>query len=827
MDVIETSKLPKAKSYFENSDTGTMVSTWTTHNHIHSMLGSYVSLLSNGQCSLSGILLYRLLHSVQILPSLASDSQKLAVIMRAQHWEMCRSLMVVFNWCRDAGSSTADSVLDIHRAKGYDELKKQSPVLADLVDHIVWFVYREQSTWLKDKKEKRSQSRRKGIKSSPIVAKPEEPMGICSKFGTCPPNPKELPHDLYGLRQDQPSRRAVKLAPLSTFSGGEDELYAKSKQVLQQLWTTELIVPSLRPIDATFSSTRRRTTDDDEVLNRCLTRGAILQCVADACGTDAIFASTATKEFLTSPALMFETRLQRDKVFATRAVQDAVETLKPLFNWLTARIEETPEILETAKEIGNLTHLSMLELGTGQPILLERMQSGAQPLLSNPTPRTLRHKQSRIFSEVSLASLLPKRPTAGVGVLGLIVREALAARRSLPTTDETLRRVLQGKHATRSSAAHHNPDHTDPIRQYSLGAQLLYRHLPGEKLTTEAGLSNLLSWLGTGQGFVTESFLKTVEPHGGFYAADVEGMVNQFQRAVSTNWYHEPGSTEKSKSTSQPRKGPNFIVTHDAQIWGQASNHLALTPTHHAGAQRGSKYTLHEKFNQYFTPVVQERWKRALGDMLHQDPMTYHGSRQAWGYYHSMVKELNIPGFQQGLTVFQLANYLVFLGIATMPHWSEVADFISENRQKGAFRGLEKLGFHMPDASSVRAAFYCVHHYLDEHLTDEDKKDLGFSPIFTENLLCKVVRWAKYLSNEGKIDFYDKGLQAESAYPDWEGGLNMTDNAAFPFPLTISSEQLARAIKEAGSSVSASYNLHISDAYCTTDASCMIILVTR
>src|SRR4051812_16314566 len=109
-----------------------------------------------------------------------------------------------------------------------------------------------------------------------------------------------------------------------------------------------------------------------------------------------------------------------------------------------------------------------------------------------------------------------------------------------------------------------------------------------------------------------------------------------------------------------------------------------------------------------------------------------------------MIKSLGIPGFQQGLTVFQLANYLVFLGIAKMPPWYEVADFVVENRQKGAFRGLQGLGFHMPDSSSVRAAFYCIHHHLEKNLTEDDKEILGFNVLFTEHILCKVVRWARH-----------------------------------------------------------------------------------
>ncbi|HMK57645.1 MAG TPA: hypothetical protein VK462_01180, partial [Nitrososphaeraceae archaeon] len=185
---------------------------------------------------------------------------------------------------------------------------------------------------------------------------------------------------------------------------------------------------------------------------------------------------------------------------------------------------------------------------------------------------------------------------------------------------------------------------------------------------------------------------------------------------------------------------------------------------------------------------------------------------RSWGYYHRMVKDLNIRGFQQGLTVFQLANYLVFSGIATMPHWSEVADFIADNRQKGAFRGLEKLGFHMPDTSPVRAAFYCVHHHLEEYLTEEDKRILGFSVLFTEHLLCKVVRWSKHLDEEGHIDFYQMGVQAESINIDWVAGLNQTDNTAFPFPLTIESEALERAIRETMVSVTIIY-LNKSDTH--------------
>jgi hypothetical protein len=150
-DLVEARVFTKTKAYFANSDINSMVSTWTNHNHVHSMLGSYISVLSDDQCSAADLFLYWLLHSVQILPSLVSSSQKLATLLNAQHWEMCWSLMVVFNWYCDTGLRTVKSVLSIHCEKGYKQLKSQSPMLADFIDHI-WFVYHEQKSWLEGKK---------------------------------------------------------------------------------------------------------------------------------------------------------------------------------------------------------------------------------------------------------------------------------------------------------------------------------------------------------------------------------------------------------------------------------------------------------------------------------------------------------------------------------------------------------------------------------------------------------------------------------------------------------------------------------------------------
>jgi len=60
-----------------------------------------------------------------------------------------------------------------------------------------------------------------------------------------------------------------------------------------------------------------------------------------------------------------------------------------------------------------------------------------------------------------------------------------------------------------------------------------------------------------------------------------------------------------------------------------------------------------------------------------------------------------------------------------------------------------------------------------------------------------VVRWAKHLQNEAKINLYDLGYKAEVKSSDWIAGVNIADKAAFPFPLTIAEESLIKSIVDA------------------------------
>jgi hypothetical protein len=211
------------------------------------------------------------------------------------------------------------------------------------------------------------------------------------------------------------------------------------------------------------------------------------------------------------------------------------------------------------------------------------------------------------------------------------------------------------------------------------------------------------------------------------------------------------------------------------------------------------QFSIQEKFEQYFTTDIQNHWCEWLGAMQGQDPRSYTGTRKTWSHYLSDIMRLGIPGFKQGLTVFQLANYLVFLGLARMPECGDLADFIYNNHGLGAFRGLESLGFVMKNRTSVHAAFICVHQHLDRHLTLADKEVLGFSPIFTEHLLCKVVRWSRHWKEDThkSLEVMGTSIEEEGGSP-WEAGLNISDHTAFPFPLRATPQELNKAIAGAG-----------------------------
>ena len=242
-----------------------------------------------------------------------------------------------------------------------------------------------------------------------------------------------------------------------------------------------------------------------------------------------------------------------------------------------------------------------------------------------------------------------------LGELALIIREALNQKRGHQPADEILNRVLNGYHATRSTSTRRNPDHTNPIRQNLDSASLLQTHLPGDLLTSKNELSNLLSWMGTGQGFKTRSFLESFTHDKQFFSSNLEEMIDIFQAVVAENAL----IVSRYPEHPRPQELPGIVPVDDMLIWGQPNQLLSSTPTKEKIGNYTIKFTLREKFAPYWTRGVQNTWVTFLDDMLDKDPTTYTGPRQAWRDFQSLLDNLNISGFGSGLTPFQLANHLV------------------------------------------------------------------------------------------------------------------------------------------------------------------------
>ena len=412
--------------------------------------------------------------------------------------------------------------------------------------------------------------------------------------------------------------------------------------LLQELWSFELIVPHLIGIDGRLNSSKRRASKPAQVLDR-----ALLHCIAQVCGTDAMFASLEVTDLISSPTLIYGECLKKDKDFVRTVLKDETSTLQPLINWLTSHMQEDPDLIPLCEELGRYVHCEAVGLQFG---------SSSQKSKSVQASTSSSRNRKKLFSPITQHQLLPNNQSPKYSLIGLILREAINERRELKPGNEILFRVLTGVHASRSSTIMHNRDQTDPVRQYNRTALLLQIHLPGSKLTTHKGLSNLLAWMGTGQGNKTASFLDFITTQGEFYSDSLESMVWKFEKVMGHN---AALLAAQSNSHRVGEQIPGYIPLDDVLIWGQSCNQLSATPTVNLKGMK-EKMTLEDKFSPYFQTSVQNSWIEFLGDLAGQDPKKYSSSCKTWKEGLDFVVKLHIQGFLHGLTLLHLSTILSF-----------------------------------------------------------------------------------------------------------------------------------------------------------------------
>ncbi|KAG2052876.1 hypothetical protein BDR06DRAFT_843269, partial [Suillus hirtellus] len=115
----------------------------------------------------------------------------------------------------------------------------------------------------------------------------------------------------------------------------------------------------------------------------------------------------------------------------------------------------------------------------------------------------------------------------------------------------------------------------------------------------------------------------------------------------------------------------------------------------------------------------------------------YEGQKPKYSDIKCWLNKNKLMCFNSSLTPLQFCNNAVDLKICNPPGVEEMAAWVGENRHLGARSGLQALGFGVDLRKSIEAAFQVVYWHLKQHLHEEDKVVLRFSPIFVEHLLCK------------------------------------------------------------------------------------------
>ena len=792
VDLEQTYTALRPKDFYKSDNTGSMIQRWADQQFRNSFLDRLLALLPKDSMPAHAIQFQLVQNMTEVIPEMEASIQKMNIIKRSFRYETCCALVKVFEWYSDVGPTTSETLMLIHRTHGYEYLLKEAPQFAKLVDHIIQYVYRLTIRKYKEPGASVSKKNKKTTSQTKLTV-------YLPDFGLVLDEDIErvsrIPADFYGLRKSA-SQLPVKLPPIreKDLGYGSDALYSAASYCLKELWSAEIIIPKLRTLDETLSGGKTKNFDALHVYQRSITRAAILWCIADACGTNGIFASSRIDQFLQSPAIIFEHPLSRERKFAPEVLKQRDVVLQPLFDWIRKHLAEHPNITTDAQRLSELADLQILELFLG------KRTSDDDPAIKTLKSGRLTTKGRKdiapVLRPITFQVIVNPNNKDGIqlGELALIIREALNRERGHQPGDEILNRVLNGYHATRSATTRSNPDHTNPIRQNLEAASLLKAHLPGELLTSEYGLSNLLSWMGTGQGFKTQSFLESFTHNKQFFSSKLEDMIEIFQAIVAQNAL----IVSRYPEHPRPHDLPGIIPVDDMLVWGQPNHLLSSAPTKEKIGKYSIKFTLREKFAPYWANEVQNAWVAFLGDMLDNNPTTHIGARQAWRDVSSLLENLDITGFGSGLTPFQLANHLVALKIVNPPTVVDIADWIYKNPKLGAFRGLKDLGFSVSSKNlmSVRGAFTCIYQFFEEHLTEQDKSLLSFGPIFTEHLLCKLPRWKSRLTDEdaeGRLEELSEKEMKKNLI--WSPGENIISNKAFPVPLIIPSAWLEQTIE--------------------------------
>ncbi|KAF7341676.1 hypothetical protein MSAN_02065900 [Mycena sanguinolenta] len=721
----------------------------------------------------------KLTSSATVLTQAPTYERVTNLLTRTLRWTSARAHIVIYRWCAGVGPNTIKGLFELHRTEGFAGFGGNR-ALGLVVDHIVQHV------------------------CAAMKRNPDKHVNPTPRHGPFGPivggDVTYIPGGLYGLL-DKGGKR-YNITPIKLPDPGRVHLYAACQTCLLEVFRKAVIMPALHACENMHANSNHlsRAESDDSTISRAICRGAVLDCIVEVCQDDGILASDAVDEVIKSPWLVFP--ISRSDRLGPALLHRTGLTLAPLKAWLQERFNADDKIHEHSKGLGDEIHAVLLEMAAGEPHpdTIERLTHAAAMKPPTGSKTSGRRTRSTTYIRPDLEVIVPTGTLPRFALAGLVIREALNLARGLEPGNVHLRRLLQGLHATQSTAspapvAERNPDHLNPRREFNRYTALFKEHLTPTQLTSPAGLSNALSWFGTGQGLVTERFLDTLTPSGGFFKDNADGMVQQFDNIISQNqMLTRPIQFDNSRAWGrQPNPALLAQPTRKNTAPKQRTTQFTTKRKRKADEVPKEKLTLHEKFDPLYAEPVQAQWTTHLGVIAGKDPSQMDiTDLPTWSATLKLIADLEIPAFKTGLTAMQLVNTLAFSHVVRLPTVMEMADWISENEDLGARTGLGFLGFRTSGRDEIRGSYICFHHTLEHFLTKDDKALLGFHPAFSEHLLCKLKRWNTMLESDKSVTLEEIAKQLESA--PWKPGLNLTDASSLPLPVVVNRKDLEDAL---------------------------------
>jgi hypothetical protein len=775
LTLLPAVSVPTSKSYLAPVDIIAMI----LQQRIH---GQRVDRLAHDTFDDTGAttVLTHIVSTVSVLHSFASNYADICLTKRFMSWEIARSLSIVSRWYTDTGPMLAEYLFDAHRQGGRDELEEKFPSFSKLVEHIMQYIKAVHAS-------KRTSHTRKRPKVVPDSDRPS--------FEEL----RRLHLDVFGSQFTSNQSQSINLPLIKPYSIGasEEKQYSFGQQCFIQVVSDVFISPNLISIDAQLNGPGRRVGATQSKLNvlegcvkRSIIRGAVIDAIVEACdGDDGILSSSAIENILRSPAFLFDMSPKHhtnDDIVTNKLLKDPTTTLAPIRTWLKNFIASSPDTLPCVKKLGDAVYDLIYQRHGPKPF------PRFNPLQALPRAKPRRPFGGRLSKTPLLdipltPNALLKHPDGDVfSQLAVIIREVLNRHRALPIGDIHLDRLMSGHHPTTGRASRCNLDHFNPIRFNNVYTQMLKKQFTANRLTSKWFLTNLLVWMSTGQGFMTQEF---------------------FNR--STLWFeslHDCIQTFRDGLAGHSQ-------SYDTRIWGTTCASFAVET---------ETFTLEEKFTPFFSDEVLEAWQKYLGERYESNDTTFSEEQlptftEALDMIKDLNKKIKLNGFKRGLTNLQFANNLVCLGRCQPPTVGEIADWIFKNPKKGAFKGLVALGFNIVGrpAHWTKAAFQVVLDHLQATLSLEDRNLLVFGTIFLEHVLCKVSRFAylirktrrkrKQQSIDEGEEMIDEGLSlkrigaqaAQEMGSSWISGANLLDQTGkiLPIPVKCDTSRLQASVQ--------------------------------